>query len=154
LTRFVTLRTEITRFFCRDRAMRRIGLAFLVFLGALTEGCSYIFSEKRTVYQFEPGYGVESPQFLRSLDALGTEMVPGNAARLLENGDGIFPAILSRIAEAKLSINFETYIFSDSVIGRQLAAALSERARSGVEVRVLVDGWGSDLGPLEIQMTQ
>src|SRR5262249_37693308 len=148
LTRFVTLRTEITRFFSRDRAMRRIGLAFLVFLGVLTEGCSYIFSEKRTVYQFEPGYGVESPQFLRSLDALGTEMVPGNAARLLENGDGIFPAILSRIAEAKLSINFEAYIFSDSVIGRQLAAALSERARFAVEDRATIDESRPDPAPL------
>jgi cardiolipin synthase A/B len=141
--------------FSRDRrtGTRLPRLVALLSLLILAAGCSYIFSEKRTNYQFEPSYGVESPQFLRSLDGLGTEMVPGNAARLLLNGDGLFPAMLAEIAAAKLSVNLETYIFSDSVIGKQLAEALSERARAGVEVRVLVDGWGSSLGPLEAQMT-
>src|SRR5262245_39769293 len=156
LTRFVTRsHRTVTRFFSRRRsaAARRWRLMALVPPVILVAGCSYIFSEKRTNYQFEPSYGVESPQFLRSLDALGTEMVPGNAARLLQNGDGIFSAMLAEIAAAKLSVNLETYIFSESVIGKQLADALSERARAGVEVRVLVDGWGSSLGPLEVQMT-
>jgi len=156
LTRFVTRSYKfVTSFFigARSAAPRAWRLAVLVPLVFLAAGCSYIFSEKRTNYQFQPGYGVESPQFLRSLDALGTEMVPGNAARLLLNGDGIFSALLAEIAEAKLSVNLETYIFSDSVIGKRLAEALSERARAGVEVRVLVDAWGSSLGPLEAQMT-
>jgi cardiolipin synthase A/B len=156
LTRFVTgCDRTVTSFFSPRRwtaASLRRPAALLPFV-ILAAGCSYIFSEKRTNYQFEPSYGVESPQFLRSLDALGTEMVPGNAARLLQNGDGIFSAMLAEIAAAKLSVNLETYIFSESVIGKRLAEALSERARAGVEVRVLVDGWGSSLGPLEAQMT-
>ena len=72
-------------------------LLLLLLAGA---GCSYIFSEKRTVYQFDPPYGVDSPEFRRSLEALGTEMVAGNQAVLLENGDRIFPAMLSAIVEA------------------------------------------------------
>ncbi|MEX0878216.1 MAG: phospholipase D-like domain-containing protein [Thermoanaerobaculia bacterium] len=115
-------------------------------------GCSYIFSEKRTVYQFDPPYGVDSPEFLRSLDGLGTEMVAGNRARLLQNGDGIFPAMESAIAGAKLSINLEMYIFDDSQIGARFSRALAERARAGVEVRILVDGFGSSLGPLKEQL--
>jgi cardiolipin synthase len=124
-------------------------LAALLSLG----GCSYIFSEKRTVYRYEPSYGVDSPEFVRSLDGLGTEMVPGNSARLLENGDGIFPAMLAAIARAERSINLEIYIFDHGVIATRFAAALAERARAGVEVRILVDAWGSNLGPLEPQLT-
>ena len=90
-----------------------------------TAGCSYIFSEKRTVYQYDPAYGVDSPQFLRSLDGLGTEMVPGNAARLLENGDAIFPEMLAAIAAARESINLEIYIFDHGAIATRFAEALS-----------------------------
>ena len=35
------------------------------------------------------------------------------------------------------------------MIATRFAEALAERARAGVDVRILVDGWGSDLGPLE-----
>ncbi len=115
-------------------------------------GCSYIFSEKRTVYQYEPTYGVDSPQFRRSLDAFGTEMVPHNDARLLENGDQTFGAMLEDIRRARQSINVELYIFDQGLVGSEFARALAERARAGVEVRVLVDGFGSSLGGLEAEM--
>ncbi|HEY3203197.1 MAG TPA: phospholipase D-like domain-containing protein [Thermoanaerobaculia bacterium] len=116
--------------------------------------CSYVFSEKRTVYQFDPTYGVDSPEFLRSLDALGTEMVPDNRAELLENGEGIFPAMLSAIGRAKLSINLELYIFNSGEMGTRFARALADRARAGVEVRLLVDGFGSHLGPLQAELEE
>jgi len=130
-------------------AVRGGALLLLLCAGA---GCSYIFSEKRTVYQFDPPYGVDSPEFLRSLEALGTEMVAGNRAVLLENGDRIFPAMLSAIAEARSSINLEIYIFDHGETGTRFARALAERARHGVEVRLLVDGFGSSLGPLEQEL--
>jgi len=131
------------------RLIRVAAIASLLAVG----GCAYIFSEKRTVYQFDPSYGVESPEFVRSLDGLGTEMVPGNRALLLENGDGIFPAMLAAIASAEKSVNLEIYIFDHGTIATQFARVLAERARAGVEVRLLVDGWGSSLGPLEAEMT-
>lgn len=126
--------------------------ACLLALVALT-GCSYIFSEKRTVYRYEPSYGVDSPEFVRALDGLGADMVPGNRARLLQNGDGIFPAMLDAIARAEHSINLEIYIFKHDATGTRFAAALAERARAGVAVRVLVDAFGSNLGPLEAELT-
>ena len=134
----------------RIRARRALGLAAVIACALIpTAACTYIFSEKRTVYQYDPAYGVDSPQFLRSLDGLGTEMVPGNQARLLENGDGIFPEMLGSIAAARASINLEIYIFDHGAIATRFAEALEERARAGVDVRLLVDAWGSDLGPLE-----
>ncbi len=112
----------------------------------------YLFSEKRTVYQYEPEYGVDSPEFRRSLETLGTEMTPGNRAVLLEDADGIFSGMLEAIGTARLSINLEIYIFKDDRVGQRFAKALAERARAGVEVRLLVDGWGSHLGALEEEL--
>ena len=137
----------------RRNAPRFASAAVLLLTLAASTGCAYIFSEKRTVYQFDPSYGVDSPEFERSLEALGTEMVPGNRATLRENGDGIFPAMLSSIAQAQRSINIEMYIFDHGETGTRFAHALSERARNGVEVRLLVDGFGSNLGPLEAELT-
>jgi cardiolipin synthase len=138
---------RVTTFF-REARSRAPVFVLCVFAA----GCSYIFSEKRTVYQYDPSYGVDSPEFLRSLDALGTEMVVGNRAELLENGDGAFPSMLEAIAAATVSINFEIYIFDHGEIGTRFARALGERARAGVEVRLLVDGFGSKLGPLQAEL--
>ena len=145
-----------TLIICRGeiRTASRLASAAVLLLALLTATrCAYIFSEKRTVYQFDPSYGVDSPEFERSLEALGTEMVPGNRATLRENGDGIFPAMLASIAGAKRSINIEMYIFDHGETGTRFAHALSERARGGVEVRLLVDGFGSNLGPLADELT-
>ncbi len=115
-------------------------------------GCSYIFSEKRTVYQYEPSYGVDSPEFRRSLDAFGTEMVAHNRADLIENGDAIFESLTAAFREARFSINIEVYIFDHGTIATRMARVLAEKARAGVEVRVLVDGFGSNLGDLQDEM--
>ena len=69
--------------------------------------------------------------------------IEGNRIRLLENGDAFFPAMLEAIARARSSINLETYIFWSGEIAGRFRNALSERARAGVEVRVLLDAVGS-----------
>jgi cardiolipin synthase A/B len=132
------------------RRLAPVGLLICLLLPLV--GCSYIFSEKRTIYQYEPSYGVDSPEFRRSLDAFGTEMVANNSAVLLENGDRTFGSIFAAIRAARESINAELYIFNQDSAGIEFARLLSERARAGVEVRVLVDGFGSHLGDLEEQM--
>jgi len=72
---------------------------------------------------------------------LGTA-VGGNSVRLLENGV-FFEVLVERIAAAKKTVHFETFLWKDGVLGRRLADALSERARAGVKVRVLLDDNGS-----------
>jgi cardiolipin synthase len=144
MTRIVSSQVQVLAANLRNAA----ALAAAVVLLAASTGCMYLFSEKRTVYQYEPTYGVDSPEFRRSLDALGTEMVPGNRAALLQDAAGIFPRMLEAIASARSSINIEMYIFRDDDTGTRFAVALAERARAGVEVRVLVDGFGSRLGDL------
>ena len=62
---------------------------------------------------------------------------------LLQNGDGFYPAMLEAIRNAKDTVNFEVYIFEPDEIGRQFMDAFKDRARAGVEVRLLLDGFGS-----------
>lgn len=101
-------------------------------------------SDKHIQERIPHRYGISDPQFLRELGAiLGPPIVSGNAFVNLENGVEIFPAMLEAIRGAERSITFETYIYWSGDVGREFADALSERARAGVKVHVLIDWLGS-----------
>jgi cardiolipin synthase len=68
-----------------------------------------------------------------------SELVVGNAVRLLRNGTETFPAWLAAIESARDRVSLEMYIFNDDAIGRQFADALIRAARRGVAVRLLYD---------------
>ena len=74
---------------------------------------------------------------------LGPALLPGNRAEVLLNGAEIFPAMLAAIRAATKTITFETYIYWSGDVGKEFSAALSERARAGVKVHVLLDWVGS-----------
>jgi len=128
-------------------------LALLLAVLPLT-GCSHLFWDKRTIYNYKPNYGVDSSEFRRSLDVLRTELVPQNRATLLENGDEFFPAMLDAIRSARASVNMEMFIFNKGEVAADFARAMAEKARQGVEVRVLLDDWGSHPHDLADQMKQ
>ena len=89
-------------------------------------------------------YGAGDPRFARSAGSLlGPGILPGNEVRALYNGDQIFPAMLEAIRAARRTICFETYIYWSGAIGGEFAEALSERARAGVAVHVVLDWVGS-----------
>jgi cardiolipin synthase len=93
-------------------------------------------------------YGVEDELFLRVMGALlGPPVVGGNRATTLLNGDEIFPSMLEALRSARSTITFEMYIYWSGDIGKAFADVLSERAKAGVKVHVLIDGVGS--GKLE-----
>jgi cardiolipin synthase len=60
----------------------------------------------------------------------------------LENG-AFFEVLLQRIRAAQQSVHFETFLWKEGVLGQRVADALSERARAGKQVRVLLDATGS-----------
>jgi cardiolipin synthase len=74
---------------------------------------------------------------------IGVPATEGNRVEVLRNGDEIFPAMLDAIHRAQRTITFETYIYWSGRIGDAFASALSERARAGVKVHVLLDWVGS-----------
>ena len=69
--------------------------------------------------------------------------VPGNHFELLENGEEFFPRVFEAIAQAQREVVLETFILFEDKIGKELHAALLTAAQRGVEVHVLVDGFGS-----------
>lgn len=73
---------------------------------------------------------------------LNSPTLQGGEVEILQNGDAFYPAMLEAIRKATDSINFEVYIFEPDEIGRQFMEAFKERSRAGVEVRLLLDGFG------------
>jgi cardiolipin synthase A/B len=99
----------------------------------------------------EDGHGYElcgdvdpaSPAFLRVAEALtGAPISVGNDLELLINGDEIFPAMLETIRQAQQTVALETYVYWKGDVARDVAEALCERAKAGVDCRVIVDAVG------------
>ena len=100
--------------------------------------------EKRVKEKLEHRYGIHDAQFQRTMGVmLGPVILPGNRFATLLNGDEIFPSMLQAIKGAQKTITFETYIYWSGDIGKAFADALSQRARAGVKVHVLLDWLGS-----------
>ena len=96
------------------------------------------------VYALETDLDVESPQFPLTMTGMtGMPLVPGNQVALFNNGDQFFPAMLDAIESAEHSITMEQYIFWEGKVGRRFAEAFAEKARSGVQVKLLLDAVGS-----------
>jgi cardiolipin synthase A/B len=123
---------------------KQIAVAIVATLALTLVGANFISNEKKIEVDIQSLYAVKDAQFLRSMGVLlGPSIIQGNDVQHLENGDEIFPAMLEAIRSAKKTITFETYIYWSGDIGKQFAEALSERARAGVKVHVLLDWVGS-----------
>ncbi|MEE1751384.1 phospholipase D-like domain-containing protein [Streptomyces sp. SP18CS02] len=94
-----------------------------------------------------PGTLVERKQRMRRrLERLiGIAATEGNALLPLRNGDEIFAAMLESIRGAQHTVDMMTFVYWRGEIARRFAEALADRARNGVRVRLLLDGFGSRL---------
>jgi cardiolipin synthase len=86
---------------------------------------------------------VGSEEFMRAAETItGAPITTGDEVDLLVNGDEIFPVYLQTIREAERTLNLVTYAYWRGDIARQVADALAERAKAGVEVNVVIDAMG------------
>jgi len=91
-----------------------------------------------------PVPAVESIEFATALSALVNAPIDrGGTVTVLNTGDEFLPSLLGSIRSAKKSINFSVYIWSDGEMADQLLPALLAAQRRGVEVRILLDGFGA-----------
>jgi len=105
---------------------------------------NFMRNEKKVEHAIISTYGTTDPQFVRTMGTLlGPNLQSGNAVTELLNGDAIFAAMLTAIRGASRTITLETYIYWSGEIGQKFADSLSERARAGVRVLVLLDWAGS-----------
>ncbi|SEE28912.1 cardiolipin synthase [Streptomyces sp. 2231.1] len=92
----------------------------------------------------EPDLAARKQRLRRRLERLiGVAATEGNELVPLRNGDKIFPAMLGAIRAAEHTIDMMTFVYWRGQIARDFAAALTDRARAGVRVRLLLDGFGA-----------
>lgn len=73
----------------------------------------------------------------------GTKLEGGNRVEFLRNGDTMYPRLIAAIRGAERYAWISSYIFSGEGIGGDVADALANAARRGVDARVLIDGIGA-----------
>ena len=123
-----------------DRHVRPVSL---IAAAICLSGCAMKLG-KQPRKEVESLYSARTPEFRQAAGSLlGPDFVGGNSISTLVNGDEIFPAMLTAVRSAKRSINLETYVFQDGEIAREFTLALSERARSGVSVNLILDAQGT-----------
>lgn len=85
-------------------------------------------------------------RLIRYLERDGEHYYTGdNAVGLFTDGKELFASLMADIRAAKHHVHLLYYIFKNDELGREMAALLTEKARSGVSVRVIYDSLGSFL---------
>ncbi len=74
---------------------------------------------------------------------LGRPLLPDTRFVVYSDGASAYEAMLQRIRGARRRISFETYIFDAGSTGDQFVTALTEAARRGVQVRMVLDSVGA-----------
>lgn len=114
-----------------------VAQSFLLFLALFEPGLEYKVTTT-------PPCALDSEDFLRVLEALTDSKVSKcTHVEVLTNGEVFYEAELQAIRAATHSINLEAYIFQRGEVTRRFVEALTERARAGVEVRLVLDAIGS-----------
>jgi cardiolipin synthase A/B len=63
--------------------------------------------------------------------------------QLLEGSAAFFPSLIHAIDNAQTSVQMETYIFDVTASGTHVALAIERAAKRGVDVKLIVDGYGT-----------
>jgi cardiolipin synthase A/B len=72
----------------------------------------------------------------------GRDIAVGNTVAMLQNGDAAYPQMIAAIDAAQVSVALSSYIFAADAAGNRFIEALTRAQGRGVEVRVLIDGYG------------
>ncbi len=103
---------------------------------------------KRSMLEFAEQRNLQLPESNRSLINLFANQslalpFKDNEVDIYVNGYEFFPAFLKAIKQAKSHIHIVIYIMDDDPVGNLIADALIDKAREGVEVRLIYDDVGS-----------
>lgn len=103
---------------------------------------------KRSMLEFAEQKRLQLPGKYRSLISLFMNQnwalpFKNNKVEIYTSGYEFFPALLMEIGKAEHHIHLITFIFENDPLGRIIADALIDKARQGVEVRIIYDDVGS-----------
>ncbi|MBR5062827.1 MAG: cardiolipin synthase [Prevotella sp.] len=102
---------------------------------------------KRSMTEFIEQHDLQVPESHQVLARLFTEQnwafpFKDNEVDIFTDGYGFVSALLVEISKASQHIHLESYIIGDDPLGRLVADALIDKAKEGVEVRVIYDDVG------------
>ncbi len=66
--------------------------------------------------------------------------------KFFNNNEILLQEVLNSIKDAKKNIYIETYRYNKDKFGNLLKKELYEKAKQGVEVKLIIDSWGSNVG--------
>jgi cardiolipin synthase len=110
-------------------------LVWLVVVVLFTPAINYRLSHRTSVHDAGFLYAIQSTCLAMPHR--------GNRVEILTDGSAFYPAMLAAIRGATHSVIMELYIFQPGTIADQFVEALSDRARQGVNVTIVVDAIGS-----------
>ena len=130
-----------------------VGVIFYIFFGINTRKERYVSERnmnqltKRSMLGFVEQQNLRLPERHKPLIDLFINQnlalpFKDNTTDILTDGYQFVGALLRDISQAKSHIHIDMYIFSDDALGQLIADALIDRARNGVEVRVIYDDVG------------
>lgn len=121
-------------------------------LGTFGIGVAALYGAKVLINVFGPqppfamqptGFALDSEEFIQFLTVVTNGARRRSRLQRLKNGEEFYPAELDAIREARHAINLEYYTLAEGEVSAHIFEALSDRARNGVTVRVIVDAIGS-----------
>jgi cardiolipin synthase len=126
-------------------------------LAVLGAGALALYGAKVLINWFGPqprftiredlGVPLDSEEFVEFLSLITDGTRRRSRLKRLRNGTEFYPAELGAIRNAQQAINLAFFQFLPGRVSDEVLEALTERARAGVEVRVLVDYVGSFVTP-------
>jgi cardiolipin synthase len=135
----------------RDRRPQGTTLAWMLAVGAIPYvgiPLYLIFGQRKQLRKGKRLYTVSQkadaiePDVARLLCVDGIRIPKDdNDVKLIATGELAFETLLACIEEAKTSILISTFILGDDATGSAITSKLAERARAGIEVRLLLDGF-------------
>ena len=130
-----------------------VGIVFYLFFGINTRKERYVSDRtmnmltKRSMLEFAEQQNLKLPERYKPLIDLFVNQnlslpFKDNEVEVCMNGTEFFPSLLRDIAQAKSHIHIDMYIIADDALGLLVADALIDKAREGVEVRLIYDDVG------------
>jgi cardiolipin synthase len=114
-----------------------LAIVTLIMVGLFAPGLKYSLVAP-------PAVAVDSPAFLSELEALvSSKITRNNQIEVIANGENFYRAELQAMREARHSIDVEAYIFHKGKVTDEVLRLLTERARAGVHVNLVMDSLGS-----------
>ena len=130
-----------------------VGVVFYLFFGINTRKERYVSERsmnqltKRSMLEFVEQQNLRLPERHKPLIDLFINQnlslpFKDNKVDVYTDGYQFFTALLQEISKAKNHIHLDMYIFADDALGCLVADALIDKARQGVEIRVIYDDVG------------